>query len=105
MDEEEDRRLRAIAPEISHTTIGLMRTIVGLEPAERVPAEALKVADRVLAEHGTDGLRVLVMSVSGWMAVGIENVAHLKGQTHEAVIDDIELACLEAGPEGSGLEA
>ncbi|MGW1073007.1 hypothetical protein [Streptomyces sp. NPDC002537] len=100
MDEEEDRRLRAIAPEISHTTIGLMRTVVGLEPAERVPEEAMKVADAVLAKHGTDGLRVLIMSLSGWMAVGIENVAQLTHQTHEAVIDSIELTCLEANPDG-----
>ncbi|MEV5508088.1 hypothetical protein [Streptomyces orinoci] len=100
MDEEEDRRLRAIAPEISRVTIGLMRTVVGLEPAERVPEEALYVADEVLARHGPDGLRVLVMSLTGWMAVGIENVAMLTGKTHEAVIDDIELTCLEANPDG-----
>ncbi|MEU7136785.1 hypothetical protein [Streptomyces sp. NPDC046261] len=100
MDEEEDRRLRAIAPEISHVTIGLMRTTVGLEPAERVPEEALAVADAVLAKHGTDGLRVLVMSLAGWTAVGIETIAQLSRKTSEAVIDDIELTCLEANAEG-----
>lgn len=100
MNEDEDRRLRAIAPEISHTTIGLMRTVVGLEPAERVPEEALATADRVLAKHGVDGLRVFIMSLAGWMAVGIENVAMLTGKTHEAMIDDIELTCLEANPDG-----
>ncbi|GAA2722146.1 MULTISPECIES: hypothetical protein [Streptomyces] len=100
MDEDEDRRLRAIAPEISYVTIGLMRRTVGLEPAERVPQEALAVADDVLARHGTDGLRVLVMSLAGWTAVGIENIAHLTSKTHEALIDDIELTCLEANPDG-----
>ncbi|MFI1969461.1 hypothetical protein BLA24_14530 [Streptomyces cinnamoneus] len=100
MDEDEDLRLRAIAPEISRVTIGLMRKTVGLEPAERVPEEALCVADDVLAKHGTDGLRVLIMSLAGWMTVGIENIAHLTGKTNEAVVDDIELTCMEANPDG-----
>ncbi|MFC5720723.1 hypothetical protein ACFP1Z_11165 [Streptomyces gamaensis] len=100
MDEEEGRRLRAIAPEITRVTIGLMRTVIGLEPAERVPEEAQRVADKVLAEHGTDGLRVLIMSLAGWMAVGMENVAQLTGQTYEAVVDSVELTCMEANPDG-----
>ncbi|KNB50761.1 hypothetical protein [Streptomyces caatingaensis] len=100
MDEEEDRRLRAIAPEISRRTVGLLRTVVGLEPAERVPEEAMYVADDILAKHGTDGLRSLVMSLAGWAAVGMENVAQLTGKTYEALVDEIELTCLEANPDG-----
>ncbi|MFD9486863.1 hypothetical protein ACFWBX_23415 [Streptomyces sp. NPDC059991] len=57
MDKDEERRLRAIAPEITRVTIDLLRTVVGLEPAERVPEEALRAADAVLAEYGSDGLR------------------------------------------------
>ncbi|MEV6549077.1 hypothetical protein AB0M57_10225 [Streptomyces sp. NPDC051597] len=100
MDKDEERRLRAIAPEISRTTIDLLRTVVGMEPAERVPEEALRAADRVLARHGPDGLRVLVMSMAGWAAIGIEANARLTGKTHEAYLDEMELTCLEANPDG-----
>ncbi|MBD0746877.1 hypothetical protein [Streptomyces sp. CBMA152] len=96
MDKDEERRLWLIAPEITRTTIRLLRTVVGLEPAERVPEEALRVADEVLAEHGTDGLRVLLMSITGWTAVGIETNAHLTGKSNEAYLDEMELTCLEA---------
>jgi hypothetical protein len=74
--------------------------VVGLEPAERVPEEALAVADEVLRDFGTDGLRVLVMSLAGWAAVEIERDAQVQGRSYEAVVDDIELTCLEANPEG-----
>ena len=99
MDEAEDQRLSTIAPAICQTTVGMLRTVVGLEPAERVPEEALAVADRVLAEYGTDGLRVLVISLTGWAAVEIERDASLTGRSYEALLDDIELTCLEAYPE------
>lgn len=100
MDKDEERRLRAIAPEITRATIDLLRTVVGIEPAERVPEEALRAADRVLARHGPDGLRVLVMSMAGWTAVGIESNARLTGKTHEACLDEMELTCLEANTDG-----
>ncbi|WP_371650194.1 MULTISPECIES: hypothetical protein [unclassified Streptomyces] len=100
MDKDEERRLRAIAPDITRVTIDLLRTVVGLEPAERVPEEALRAADAVLAKYGSDGLRVLIMSMAGWTAVGIESNAHLTGKTHEAYLDEMELTCWEANPDG-----
>ncbi|MFI9587908.1 hypothetical protein ACIHCQ_40325 [Streptomyces sp. NPDC052236] len=100
MDEDEDRRLMVVAPAISLLTVTMLRKVVGLEPAERIPEEALAVADRVLEEYGTDGLRVLVMSLTGWAAVEIERDAQLSGRTYEAVVDDIDLTCLEANPDG-----
>ncbi|NBM16121.1 hypothetical protein [Streptomyces sp. GC420] len=100
MDQDEDRRLRAIAPDVSRISVDLLRRIVGLYPAERIPEEALAAADRVLRAYGTDGLRVLVMSLAGWAAVEIERDAEVTGRTHEAVLDDIELTCLEANPDG-----
>ncbi|GHH69143.1 hypothetical protein GCM10018793_01150 [Streptomyces sulfonofaciens] len=100
MNEEESRRLRKLAPVISQTTVGLLRKVVGLEPAERIPEEAMYVADEVLEKYGTDGLRLLVMSLTGWAAVEIERDAQLSGRTHEALLDDIALTCLEANPDG-----
>ncbi|MFD8213046.1 hypothetical protein ACFV2U_04775 [Streptomyces sp. NPDC059697] len=100
MDKAEDERLRAIAPEISQLTIAMLRQVVGLEPAERVPEEALAVADKVLKDHGTDGLRLLAVSLTGWAAAGIERDAQLTGRTLEAVLDGMELACLEANQDG-----
>ncbi|WNI16522.1 hypothetical protein [Actinacidiphila sp. ITFR-21] len=96
MDWEDERRLSALAPEMSRTTVDLLRRVVGLEPAERIPVEALATADRVLAQHGPDGLRILAMSLTGWAAVLIEQEAKLSGRTNEAVLDDIDLTCLEA---------
>ncbi|MYS19361.1 hypothetical protein GA0115240_10764 [Streptomyces sp. DvalAA-14] len=100
MDKDEERRLSALTPEISRATVDLLRRVVGLEPAERIPEEALATADRVLAERGTDGLRILAMSLTGWAAVLIEQDAKLSGRTFEAVLDDIDLTCLEANAEG-----
>jgi hypothetical protein len=98
VDKAEDERLRAITPKISRLTITLLRQVVGLEPAERVPKEALAVADKVLKDHGTDGLRLRAVSLMGWAAAGIERDAQLTGRTLEAVLDGLELACLEANP-------
>lgn len=54
------------------------------------------VADAILADYGTDGLRVLAMTLSAWATAQIENVAELSGRSNEAVLDAMELACLEA---------
>ncbi|MFJ6571854.1 hypothetical protein ACIQNU_31060 [Streptomyces sp. NPDC091292] len=99
MDEDEDRRLREIIPDISRISVALLRKVVGLHPAERIPEEALAVADEVLEEYGTDGLRVLVMSLAGWAAVEIERDAQTTGRTHEALLDDMDLTRLEANPD------
>ncbi|MDJ0383124.1 hypothetical protein [Streptomyces sp. G-G2] len=96
MDRDEDMRLARITPEISRRTITLLRELAGLEPPERVPEDAMVLADAILAEHGTDGLRVLVMTLSAWATAQIENVAELSRRSHEAVLDAMELACLEA---------
>lgn len=100
VDEDEDRRLRAIAPDISQISISLLRRVVGLYPEERIPEEALACADEVLEKYGTDGLRLLVMSLAGWAAVEIERDAQATGRTHEALLDDIDLTRLEAHPDG-----
>ncbi|GAA2259851.1 hypothetical protein GCM10010232_58410 [Streptomyces amakusaensis] len=100
MDEAEDRRLRAIAPDISHISVSLLRRVVGAYPEERIPEEALRTADEVLENYGTDGLRVLVMSLTGWAAVEIEKDAHMSGRTHEALLDDMDLTRLEVNPDG-----
>ncbi|MEC3995530.1 hypothetical protein VSR01_19145 [Actinacidiphila sp. DG2A-62] len=96
MDREDDRRLTSLAPDISRVTVDLLRRTVGLEPAEFIPQRALDTADSVLASHGTDGLRVLAISLAGWTAVLIEQNAALSGRTQEAVLDDIDLTCMEA---------
>ncbi|MFJ7265247.1 hypothetical protein ACIQV3_01020 [Streptomyces sp. NPDC099050] len=59
----------------------------------------MDTADEILAEHGTDGLRVLVMTLAAWATAQIGHVSELSGRTHEAVLDAMELACLEAGAE------
>ncbi|MFD8413043.1 MULTISPECIES: hypothetical protein [unclassified Streptomyces] len=99
MDEEEDLRLARMTPEISRRTLVMLRGLAGLEPPERVPEDAMAVADEILAEYGTDGLRVLVMTLASWATAQIENVAELSRRSHEAVLDAMELACLEAGAE------
>ncbi|MFC9582267.1 hypothetical protein ACFVJ8_05395 [Streptomyces yangpuensis] len=96
MNEEEDMRLAGMTPEISRRTLVMLRDLAGLEPPEQVPEEAMVVADAVLAEFGTDGLRVLVMTLAAWATAQIENVAELSGRSHEAVLDAMELACMEA---------
>lgn len=100
VDEDEDRRLGRIAPDISHMSIGLLRKVVGVYPEERIAEEALGAADRVLEQYGTDGLRVLVMSLTGWAAVQIEKEAQLTGRTHEALLDDMDLTRFETNPDG-----
>ncbi|MFI6286776.1 hypothetical protein ACIBCM_18840 [Streptomyces sp. NPDC051018] len=100
MDDAEDRRLGAIAPDISRISVSLLRRVVGLYPEERIPEEALRTADEVLAEYGTDGLRVLVMSLTGWAAVEIEKDADTSGRTVEALLDDMDLTRLETNPDG-----
>jgi hypothetical protein len=99
VDEAEDRRLMAIAPHISRTSVALLRRVAGLEPAERVPEEALRTADEVLDRYGSDGLRVLVMSLTGWAALGVERDAQLTGRSLESVLDILDLTALESHPE------
>lgn len=99
MDEEEDRRLGAIAPDVSQISIALLRGVVGLYPEDRVPQEALAVADRVLEEYGTDGLRLLVISLACWAAVEIERDAHVSGRTYESILDEMELTRIEVHPD------
>lgn len=99
MDREDEARLSCLAPEISRVTVDLLRRTVGLEPAERIPQQALATADAVLAAHGPDGLRVLAIGLAGWTAVLIEQNAALSGRTEEAVLDEIDLTCMEANSE------
>lgn len=99
MNDEEDTRLARMTPEISRRTLTLLRGLAGLEPPEQVPERAMDAADEILAEHGTDGLRVLVMTLAAWATAQIGHVCELSGRTHEAVLDAMELACLEAGAE------
>ncbi|MFI1360618.1 hypothetical protein ACH4TV_44660 [Streptomyces sp. NPDC020898] len=99
MDEEEDRRLAAITPEITRRSIDLLRKVVGVYPEERIAQEALECADDILAEYGTDGLRILVMSLTGWAAVETEKDALASGRSLDSMIDDMMLTWLEANPE------
>ncbi|MEW2115351.1 hypothetical protein AB0945_09195 [Streptomyces sp. NPDC005474] len=99
MDEEEDRRLAAITPEITRRSIDLLRKVVGLYPEERIAQEALDCADDILAQYGTDGLRILVMSLTGWAAVEIEKDAMASKRPLDAMVDDMMLTWLEANPE------
>ena len=100
MDEEEDRRPAAITPEITRRSIDLLRKVVGLYPEERIAQEALECADDILEEYGTDGLRILVMSLTGWAAVEMEKDARASKRTLDSMIDDMMLTWLEANPEG-----
>ncbi|MFR0358941.1 hypothetical protein [Streptomyces sediminimaris] len=100
MDEEEDRHLSAIAPEVSRLSIDLLRRAVGTHPAERVAQEALECVDDILGRYGTDGLRVLAMSLACWATVQVEINAHASGRSVQSLLDDLQLTWLEAGPEG-----
>ncbi|MGW4199667.1 hypothetical protein [Streptomyces sp. NPDC004726] len=100
MEEAEDRRLGAIAPDITQISVDLLRRVVGLYPEERIPEEALRTADEVLAAYGIDGLRALIMSLTGWAAVEIEKEAHTSGRTAEALLDDMDLIRLDMYPDG-----
>ncbi|MEW2528057.1 hypothetical protein [Streptomyces sp. NPDC047071] len=95
MDAESDRRLAALAPEISGVTAALMRSAAGAEPPERVPAEAWRVSGRVLEEHGVDGLRLLLMCLTGWAVAQTERVAMLQGRSLDAVLDELDVARYE----------
>lgn len=100
MDDEEDQHLTAIAPEVSRLSIDLLRRAVGTYPAERVAQEALDCADDVLDRYGTDGLRVLAMSLACWATVQVEINAQASGRPGQSLLDDLQLTWLEAGPEG-----
>ncbi|MFD5267365.1 hypothetical protein [Streptomyces sp. NPDC058335] len=50
----------------------------------------------MLAGYGTDGLRLLVVGLTGWAAIGIEREAHDSGRSLEAVMDETDLVRLEA---------
>lgn len=56
-------------------------------------------ADDVLERFGTDGLRVLVMSLGCWATVQVEINAHASGRPPESLLDDMQLTWLEADPE------
>jgi hypothetical protein len=99
VDADEDRRLLALVPDISQLSVALLRKVVGLHPAEQIAAEALSVADDVLEKYGTDGLRVLIMSLTGWAAVEVEREALATGRSHEALLDEMEVTRLEASPD------
>ncbi|MCD9876084.1 hypothetical protein [Streptomyces guryensis] len=99
MDEEEDHRLAALAPEVSRLSIALLRRAAGAYPAERVAQEALDCADDVMDRYGPDGLRVLVMSLTCWATVQVEINAKTSGRTLESLLDDMQLTWLEANPE------
>ncbi|WP_037674509.1 hypothetical protein [Streptomyces griseus] len=99
MDEEEDQRLAAIAPEISRLSIELLRRAAGTYPEERVAQEALECADDVQKQYGTDGLRVLITSLTCWAAGQLEINAQASGRPLESLLDDILLTWLEAKPE------
>ncbi|MCH0563169.1 hypothetical protein [Streptomyces sp. MUM 2J] len=95
VDTDEDERLAAIAPEIIRITVSLLRRVAGLYPEERVPQEALLVADGILDRYGVDGLRLLTMTLTGWAAVEIEREAQASGRTLQSVLDEMELTRLE----------
>jgi hypothetical protein len=99
VDEEDDQRLSLLAPEVSRLSIGLLRRAVGTYPAERVAQEALDCADDILERYGTDGLRVLVMSLACWATVQVEINAHASGRPLESLLDDMQLTWLESGAE------
>ncbi|MEV0502052.1 hypothetical protein AB0I84_31280 [Streptomyces spectabilis] len=92
MDRDLDGRLAVLVPEISGVTAELMRAVVGLEPPERVPTEAWRVSGRVLEKHGVEGLRLLLVCLTGWSAVQTERVAMLTGRSLEAVLDELDVA-------------
>ncbi|MEU6255375.1 hypothetical protein [Streptomyces sp. NPDC047043] len=100
MDEEEDKRLSALAPEVSRLSIALLRRAVGTYPAERVAQEALDCADDILERYGTDGLRVLAMSLACWATVQVEINSHASGRPLESLLDDMQLTWLEVDTEG-----
>jgi hypothetical protein len=91
----EDQRLMALAPSISRISIDLLRQTAGLEPAESVPERAMAVANKVLEDYGTDGLRLLVVSLTVWASVEAERNAQLTGRSLEALLDEMELTGLE----------
>lgn len=95
MDAEQDHRLAALVPDISREVAELMRAVVGLEPPERVPAETWAVTERVLREYGTDGLRLLVLCLTGWATAQTERVAMLTGRTTDSVLDELDVARYE----------
>lgn len=103
MDAEEDERLAAITPEISRLSIDLLRRAAGTYPAERLAKEALEYADEVFDQYGTDGLRLLVMSLAGWAAVQLEVNAQESGRSLQSLLDDMMLTWLETEP-GAGDE-
>ncbi|MFD3498980.1 hypothetical protein ACFWWT_07405 [Streptomyces sp. NPDC058676] len=99
MDAEEDERLAAITPEISRLSIDLLRRAAGTYPAERLAKEALEYADEIFDQYGTDGLRLLVMSLTGWAAVQLEVNAHESGRSLQSLLDDMMLTWLETETE------
>ncbi|MER6628835.1 hypothetical protein ABT301_11405 [Streptomyces sp. NPDC000987] len=99
MDEEEDKRLAALTPEVSRLSIDLLRRAAGAYPAEEIAREALDCADHILDRYGTDGLRVLVMSLTCWATVQVEINAHASGRPLQSLLDDMLLTWLETDPE------
>ena len=91
-DEEEadSVELMRILPDISRITIELLRHTVGLFPEERVAARASRVADLVLKEYGSDGLRLLSVNLSTLATVHIEHNAVLTRRPLLSLLDDLD---------------
>ncbi|KPI06224.1 hypothetical protein OK074_4202 [Actinobacteria bacterium OK074] len=93
----------AMTPDISGVSVRLLREVVGLYPEERIAQRAMETADDILSEYGSDGLRVLVMVLTGWAAVGIERHAMTSHRPPEALLDEMDLLRFEVDP-GDGEE-
>ncbi|MEX3101824.1 hypothetical protein DF268_28555 [Streptomyces sp. V2] len=91
-DEEEadSMELMKILPDISRITLQLLRHTVGLFPEERVAARAARVADLVLKEYGSDGLRLLSVNLATLATVHIEHNAILTRRPLLSLLDDLD---------------
>ncbi|WP_416973481.1 hypothetical protein [Streptomyces sp. 4F14] len=103
-DEEEadSVQLMRILPDISRTTLELLRHTVGLFPEERVAARASRVADLVLKEYGSDGLRLLSINLATLATVHIEHNAVLTRRPLQSLLDDLDETRREMRAEGPG---
>ncbi|MDG4864707.1 hypothetical protein P8605_41825 [Streptomyces sp. T-3] len=85
----------AMAPHVNQMVEDLMRTVVGLDPPEQVPAEAWAASEKVLERYGTEGLQLLLVSLTGWAAAQTERAALLTGKSTEAILDELHISARE----------
>ncbi|MFC5149949.1 MULTISPECIES: hypothetical protein [Streptomyces] len=93
--QEERERLRPLQPQMTRTVIQLLRRTVPESEPGVVPWVNLATIKSIEAEHGTDGVVALALSLGNWAAAIAQDFARTNGHTAEQLMDYYETQFFE----------